>query len=148
MKSVMLKRICTLLMLGAVFLLIGCKPNNEEVAVAILGDVATQASDLEVDYLPTTLGYFAIMNFTLSPELEAAWLAKSFKESDCAVFEALYAGDYISNAWWSKIPDGTCYLSTSVLKNDLAEYNELSLLLSGEEILLYAAGTNDTSLTQ
>jgi len=135
-----------MVLLGLVLslLLTGCSYNDEKVATVLLGpEIMSAATIKNVEYLPNGKDYYAFIEMNVQEEQRTTWLNENFTEADCTAFKVLYESDYVSKDWADKSDTGSCYYNASVVTNELAPYNEISLLLYDNDILLYAAGTKN-----
>lgn len=126
------------------FLLSGCGEQNDALLTALLPpSVLASATDVTLDYYPDDTGYFALVEMQVPEAVRTEWLNESFMQGDCQIFESLYSGDFVSEEWWQRAKQGSCYQNEVLMTNELANYNELTVLLYEDQVLLYAAGLNE-----
>lgn len=125
-------------------MLTGCQASDDKLlATFVPPDLLLKATNIEAEYLPLEEGYFYIANFDLPANESADWLAEDYKEGDCEYFKSLQGGGYIDEQWLDRMEKAKCYRNATVTDTDLATYNEISVLLYEDKILLYAAGLNE-----
>lgn len=123
----------------------GCsKGSQTEILTELIGaSTANLAEVSSFDFIENKAneGYFLVSQFTLDKEIMRSWLAEAYKAQDCEVFELLADKNFIDEEQSKLSKTARCYRNALIIQSDLAKYNEISLAVKGEQVLLYAAGT-------
>lgn len=124
----------------------GCsKGSQTEILTGLIGaSTANLAKISSFDFIDNKEheGYFLVSQFALDKEIMRSWLAEAYKAQDCEVFELLAEKSFIDAEQAKLSKTGRCYRNALIIQSDLAKYNEISLAVKGEQVLLYAAGAS------
>ncbi len=141
-RSTTILKLALVCFLGLIFT--GCASDDKRILLLLTNsDLAESADIADLDYYPEESSFFAFAEFSAPANYRDQWLFNDYKIAPCDIFTSLAATGNLKKSWETLIPGGTCFENKILLRNPLASYNEISILLNGEKILLYAAGIDD-----
>lgn len=118
--------------------------NDDRILLLLTNQTVADAADIKsVDYLPEDSSYFAFIDFELPADVRQDWLFLSYRQSDCQVFRDLATTGNLKSDWEEMLQTGQCYENKVLIRNPIASYNEVSVVVEGDSVLIYAAGIDD-----